>query len=55
MLVSEIATRVKRQFGDEAGAQIEDADILRWVNDAMIDIARTNNLLQISATTATTA
>jgi hypothetical protein len=55
MLVSEIATRVKRQFGDEAGAQIEDADIIRWVNDAMLDIARNNNLLQISATTATTA
>jgi hypothetical protein len=55
MLVSEIATRVKRQFGDEAGAQITDADIIRWVNDAMMEITRTNNLLQISATAATTA
>lgn len=55
MLVSEIATRVKRQFGDEAGAQITDADIIRWVNDAMMEITRTNNLLQISATTTTVA
>lgn len=47
--------RVKRQFGDEAGAQITDADIIRWVNDAQTDIAVKNDLLQVSATTATTA
>lgn len=55
MIVSEIALRVKRQFGDEAGAQITDADIIRWVNDAQTDIAVNNDLLQVSATTATTA
>lgn len=55
MLVSEIATRVKRQFGDEAGAQITDADIIRWCNDAQTDIAINNDLLQVSAYTATTA
>lgn len=55
MLVSEIATRVKRQFGDEAGAQITDADIIRWVNDAQTEIAVANDLLQVSATSATTA
>lgn len=55
MLVSEIATRVKRQFGDEAGAQITDADIIRWCNDAQQEIAVNNDLLQVSATTATTA
>lgn len=55
MLVSEIATRVKRQFGDEAGAQIQDADIIRWCNDAQTDIAVNNDLLQVSATTATTS
>lgn len=55
MLVSEIATRVKRQFGDEAGAQITDADIIRWCNDAQQEIAVANDLLQVSAYTATTA
>lgn len=52
MLVSEIATRVKRQFGDEAGAQITDADIIRWINDAQREIAVANDLLQTTATTA---
>ncbi len=55
LTVSDIAIRVKRQFGDENGAQINDADILRWVNDAMRDIALRNNLLPIKATTATVA
>lgn len=55
MLVSEIATRVKRQFGDEGGAQITDADIIRWVNDAQTEIALASDLLQVSATTATVA
>ena len=50
MLVSEIATRVKRQFGDEAGAQITDADIMRWINDAQREIAANNDLLQATAT-----
>lgn len=52
MLVSEIATRVKRQFGDEAGAQITDADIIRWTNDAQREIALHNDLLQATGTTA---
>lgn len=55
MLVSEIATRTKRQFGDESGAQIDDTDIIRWINDAMVDIAINNDLLQVSAYTATVA
>lgn len=50
-----IADRVKRQFGDEAGSQITDADIVRWINDAQRDIALANNLLQIKANTATVA
>jgi hypothetical protein len=55
MLVSEIATRVKRQFGDESGAQITDADILRWVNDAQREIAVNNSLLQTIATSSIVA
>lgn len=52
MNVGEIALRVKRIFGDEAGAQITDADIIRWVNDAQREIAYNNDLLQTTATTA---
>lgn len=52
MLVSEIATRVKRTFGDEAGVQIADADIIRWVNDAMREIAIAADLMQTLASTA---
>lgn len=52
MLVSEIATRVKRQFGDESGVQITDDDVIRWTNDAMREIASSNDLLQTRATTA---
>lgn len=55
MNVTEIGTRVKRQFGDEAGAQINDSDIIRWVNDAMTDIAINNNLLQMKGSANTVA
>lgn len=55
LAVYEIATRVKRQFGDEFGAQITDEDILRWINDAMRDICLNNNLLEKKSTTAVVA
>lgn len=55
LTVGEIATRVKRQFGDEAGSQLTDADIVRWINDAMRDIALHNNLLQVKASAAIVA
>jgi hypothetical protein len=35
---TEIATYVKRQFGDESGVQVSDADIVRWINTAARDI-----------------
>lgn len=40
MNLAEIKTAVKRQFGDESGAQITEADITRWANDAVRDIVR---------------
>jgi hypothetical protein len=52
MLASDIATRVRRTFGDDAGILITDADILRWINDAQREIAVKANLLQVRATTA---
>lgn len=49
---TEIATRVKRQFGDESGVQVTDADVIRWIGDAQREIAGANDLLQTVAHTA---
>lgn len=38
MNVQEVADRVKRTFGDEAAVQVSDADIIRWINDAQLQI-----------------
>lgn len=48
MLVSDIVTRVQRQFGDESGAQLDSSDVIRWVNDAQKEIARQKQLLQVT-------
>jgi len=39
MKLAEIITRVQRQFGDDVQSQITTDDIVRWVNDACIEIA----------------
>lgn len=44
MNLTEIITRVQRSFGDESGAQITTADIIRWANDAQVDIVRKTGL-----------
>lgn len=45
--VTDILNRVKRTFGDEAGVQITDADIIRWINDAQREAVMQNEgLLQ---------
>jgi hypothetical protein len=50
MNLGDVKVRVKRQFGDDAGIQIQDADIVRWVNDAQREIANQNDdLLQVTA------
>lgn len=46
MNTGDIVTRVQRQFGDESGAQITRADIVRWANDGQIDIVRQTEVLQ---------
>jgi hypothetical protein len=43
MIVSDIKTRVKRQFGDEAQVQITDTDIVRWINDAQRYVVTNND------------
>jgi hypothetical protein len=40
--VTDIAVRVKRTFGDEAGVQIVDDDIIRWINEAQEEITNDN-------------
>ncbi|ASZ72594.1 minor tail protein [Arthrobacter phage Nellie] len=50
--VGDVLTAVKRQFGDESGVQINDADIIRWTNDAQREIVDTNTL--VNAKVATT-
>lgn len=50
MIVSDIQTRIKRQFGDESGVQVTDADIFRWINDGQRQIVLNNeNLLDKTA------
>jgi len=50
LTVQEIFTRVHRTFGDEAQAQLTQADIIRWINDAQREIAVNNNALQVKTT-----
>ncbi len=50
MIVSDIITRVRRTFGDEAAVQVTDADIIRWINDGQIEVVKRNDgALQKSA------
>lgn len=46
MKLNEIITRVQRQFGDDVQAQITKEDIVRWVNDACLEIATSNKTNQ---------
>lgn len=52
MNVQDVATRVRRTFGDDAGVQILDDDIIRWVNDAQAEIANENEELLETVATA---
>jgi hypothetical protein len=52
--VQDVVTRVKRTFGDEAGVQVTDADIIRWINDAQEKIVLENEgLMEATASTDT--
>lgn len=50
MIVSDVVTRVLRQFGDEASVQINEDDIIRWINDVAKEIAVQNDLGEAVAT-----
>lgn len=53
--IADVAIDVKRTFGDEAGIQINDTDIIRWVGEAEREILITNPILKAVATTYVTA
>lgn len=54
-LVSDVITRVQRQFGDESGVQVTEADIIRWINDSQRDIGQAQEILEVVSTTASVA
>lgn len=53
--LAEVMAYVKRQFGDESGVQITDADITRWVNQAQVEIVNKNPMIQATASQNTVA
>ena len=48
----QVKRTVRRLFGDEAGVQLEDADIQRWVDDAQTAIVERNKVLKSVSTTS---
>lgn len=53
--VQNVYDYVKRVFGDEAGVQLSDNDIVRWINEAQREIAHETACLQATATTSIVA
>ena len=51
----DVADYVKRAFGDEAGVQVVDSDVIRWINAAQEEIVSANDVLKGTAQTAMTA
>ena len=49
--VGDVYNYVKRVFGDEAGVQLSNDDITRWINEAQRDLAIENAAIQAVATT----
>lgn len=47
---TDVAARVRSQFGDTSGAQLEDASILRWINDGQREIVNSNPILRATKT-----
>jgi len=53
--VGDVYNVVKRIFGDESGVQLTNADIVRWINEAQVDISKQNQVLQTTATVPITS
>jgi len=55
LTVTDIARRVRRQMGDEAGVVLTDQTVYDWINDGMREIVLENDLLRWRATTNSVA
>lgn len=53
--VQDVMTVVKRQFGDESGVQLEDTDVINWINDAQDTIVNRNRVLKAKSSIVVTA
>lgn len=51
--VNDVLRAVKRQFGDESGVQVEDNDVITWINDAQDTIVNRNRILKARSVTQT--
>lgn len=49
--VGQVMQQVKRQFGDESGVQLQDSDLVSWINDAQTAIVTKNKILKAKSTT----
>jgi hypothetical protein len=52
---TDVADRVRAQFGDVSGAQLADAAILRWINDGQREIVNSNPILRATKLSDITA
>lgn len=48
---NDVIAYVTRAFGDESGAQVTEADIIRWINSGQNEINKENRILKATATT----
>lgn len=49
----DVASNIRRLFGDESGVQLEEGDIHRWINQGQYEIARHNKILKAKGTQMT--
>lgn len=50
-LGTDLASRVRSQFGDTSGAQLADSSILNWLNDGQREIVNSNPILRATKVT----
>jgi hypothetical protein len=49
--LNDVVIWVKRQFGDESGVQVTDSDIIRWTNQAQMEVVNKTPIIQATAIT----
>jgi hypothetical protein len=52
--VAEVTDRVKQSFGDDSGVQLTDAQLIRWVNDGLLEVAESIDIFQKRVAVTTT-